>query len=367
MTPIRAFLAATPVVMALTAVGTSGPVARAWWQAPGSVSPSRPAASASDSFAENMQQGESALARRQFLTALDAFTRANVLRDKKSPEAWLGMSRASYGHQVFLEALKSADQALKYAARGSKVEAAVRHQRALALMAFIATADDDRAREAANDFAAAARLDARWTAPSFERGVALLNTYRDVEGVRELKRLVSEDGDPAKREAARRFIADPREARVKFTAADFSLAVDGKTFSRASLANQVVLLDFWGSWCGPCLANTPALVALHKKYASQIVTIGVAYSEDRPDKWQAWIAKNHMDWPQYRDDTGEGDGPVAKAFRVEGVPTYIVIDREGRVRARLDGWEDEGPVALEAAIKRAIAVPVAAKGQRSER
>jgi peroxiredoxin len=311
-----------------------------------------------DVFAVEMRNGEDALGRRQFLSAIDAFKRANAARNKESPEAWLGISRASHGLQVFPEALQSADQALKYVERPSSLEAAVRHQRALTLVRLIDVADDNRAREAEREFAAAVSIDLTLAAPSYERGIALLNAYRDAEGVAELSRYLSRNAAVRDADAVRRLIANPIEARARFAAPDFSLrATNGETFSRASLENRVVLLDFWGSWCRPCRANTPGLVALHRKFAGQIVTIGIGYA-DRESDWRAWIASHRMDWLHYLDSDPDGDdGPVAKAFGISGVPTYIVIDREGRIRARLDGWEGEGPVVLEDAIKRAIARP----------
>jgi thiol-disulfide isomerase/thioredoxin len=279
------------------------------------------------------------------------------------------MSRASYGQQVFPEALTHADEALRHVERGTSIEAAVRRQRALALLAEGSSgksvnpmvADDPRAREAEQEFLRAAALDPRWAAPSYERGVALLTTYRDDDGVRELTRYVSTgNGEASKISLARRLIVAPHEARDRFNAPDFSLtASNGEVYSRTSLRNHVVLLDFWGSWCLPCLANAPDLRRLHQKYGNQMVTIGVGISERDPDIWGATAAKHQLDWPQYRDGEGDESGPVAAAFGVHSAPTYIVLDREGRVRARLHAWGDEGPVALEASIDRAIAIPAA--------
>lgn len=88
--------------------------------------------------------GDVALADGQFMSALEAFARANALRNRTSPEAWLGMARASYGQGVFGESLRSADRALKHATDDPNLEAAIHHQRGLCLSAVATGPDDPR-------------------------------------------------------------------------------------------------------------------------------------------------------------------------------------------------------------------------------
>jgi thiol-disulfide isomerase/thioredoxin len=322
-------------------------------------------ASSSDVFAEAMSQGEAALNGRRFLTALTAFTRANEARGKASPEAWLGMSRASYGMKVFPESLKSADLALKHVGRNTTLEAAVRHQRALALAGSAEYPGEARLDEAEREFAAAAKLDPALSRPSFERGAAHLLAYRETEGVKELTQFVSNGGASAAVDAARRLIAAPWEVRQRFAAPTFSLTTSsGQVLSSANLRGQVVVLDFWGTWCPPCRAATPGLIELNRKYSGQITMIGIGAREESQKVWSDYIAEHKMAWPQYLDSIRSysggppDEGPVSRTFNVSGYPTYIVIDREGAIRSRShDG--PRGKDALEDAIKRAIAVPAA--------
>jgi thiol-disulfide isomerase/thioredoxin len=87
-------------------------------------------------------------------------------------------------------------------------------------------------------------------------------------------------------------IEDPRRARAVF-APDFSFtSKDGEFISSDDLRGKTILLDFWGSWCGPCVKAAPGLVRLHKKFAeAPVVFISVA-ENDRPEAWAAFIEKN---------------------------------------------------------------------------
>ena len=96
-------------------------------------------------------------------------------------------------------------------------------------------------------------------------------------------------------------IDNPRRGRENY-APDYAFAsLAGDYVSSKELIGKTVLLDFWGTWCGPCRAATPDLVRLHKKYRDgPFEMIGI--SSDKPDdkeKWVEYIAKTKMEWPQY--------------------------------------------------------------------
>lgn len=126
--------------------------------------------------------------------------------------------------------------------------------------------------------------------------------------------------------------ATPREP----FAPDFSVVtLDQQHIALDDLNGKVVLIDFWASWCGPCAAATPGLVRIQKKYGERPFTI-VGVSLDREESpWRAYIDKNKMTWPQYWDKGGN----VARLFKIQPIPTYIVLDHEGIVRETREGWE----------------------------
>jgi thiol-disulfide isomerase/thioredoxin len=152
---------------------------------------------------------------------------------------------------------------------------------------------------------------------------------------------------------AKRMIDNPRRAREAF-APDFSLTTRaGEFISSKDLAGRTVLLDFWGTWCGPCRDATPGLVNLYKRLEGpSFELIGIS-SDPASDKqvWMDYIDKNKMLWPQHQDTTRA----VHRAFQIEAFPTYIVVDAEGVIRLRLTGFSPSSTMsALESDIKKSL-------------
>ena len=112
-----------------------------------------------------------------------------------------------------------------------------------------------------------------------------------------------------------------------------------------------MLLDFWGTWCGPCVEAVPDLKQLHKKYANEPSFVFIGISSDRDDEvWREFTEKNKMAWPQYRDK----DGKIMRAFRVGSFPTYVILDHEGIIRHRSVGMTWSRAANLDSEIKKQI-------------
>jgi thiol-disulfide isomerase/thioredoxin len=281
---------------------------------------------------------------------LQSYKKAFTLTGKTSFQACVGMALAYRGlgahknvAEVCLDAMKLTEDARQLAG--------VHNMRGAAFVALAEKPDDKRLQEAEREFLTAIGAHEGLYAAHLNLGVTLLKMNRDEEGVRVLKRYVEIAPKGKEVDNALKMIEEPRRAREAY-APEFSFtSKDGEFVTLEDLRGKTVVLDFWGTWCKPCLMATPDLLKLNRKYAEQgVVFIGVAVN-DQEDAWSAYIAKHNMNWPQFLDKTRK----VALPFAVTSYPTYIVIDGEGIVRARKSGYSPtETPSWLDGEIKRTL-------------
>ena len=109
----------------------------------------------------------------------------------------------------------------------------------------------------------------------------------------------------------------------------------GSQLSLDKLRGQVVMLNFWASWCGPCREEFPLLDQMYKRYRAAGVTIvGVNVEPDSSDA-EGFLAKTPVSFPIAFDR----DSVASKMFRVEAMPSTVLIDRAGVVRWTHKGYK----------------------------
>ena len=150
-------------------------------------------------------------------------------------------------------------------------------------------------------------------------------------------------------------IANPRRAREAY-APDFSIVTLSREFLElADLRGKVVVLDFWGTWCVPCVQAVPWLRGVQKRHAKDaFVLIGISSDNDE-QQLRDFVNKNQMEWREHLDR----DRKLQRTYDVRAWPTYVVIDDEGIVRLRTTGTTLASSARLEDEIRRQLKIAAA--------
>ena len=112
--------------------------------------------------------------------------------------------------------------------------------------------------------------------------------------------------------------------------------LDGRRVASAEWRDKVTLVNFWATWCGPCRAEIPDLIALQEKYRDRLQIIGVSLDEAPPETVRAFVRANHFNYPVVM-----ATREITRAFPgVFALPTTFVVDPQGRVVQKHVGLVD---------------------------
>jgi len=117
--------------------------------------------------------------------------------------------------------------------------------------------------------------------------------------------------------------------------------ISGKSLSLNDVKGKIVVVDFWATWCNPCLMSIPELVDLQEKYKSQgLVIVGINVEDDKLTKGEliAFKEKMRINYPILRANNKVYDDYFGRTSGFS-IPTLFVIDREGKVKDRFVGFK----------------------------
>ncbi len=122
----------------------------------------------------------------------------------------------------------------------------------------------------------------------------------------------------------------PVELKLDSLVPDFTLNdPGGRAVSLSDFRGKVVLLDFWATWCAPCVDAVPELQDLSRRYKNKDLVI-LSVSLDRSTTaWKLFIQHNAMEWVHVFDDGGSGSPSLR--YGIDAIPTALLIDREGKL------------------------------------
>jgi tetratricopeptide (TPR) repeat protein len=283
----------------------------------------------SGAYDDEFEKARQLLQRHDYFAALTGFQRANQLAGGKSAESFLGMAQAMQGMKVYKNALDACQSAIDLAQDNPRLLA-----RAHKLKGQVFSATGElRGAEAEFRAALAADPDSKVADLHYELGVVLMTEHRNEEGIAELKKELELRPNGTTADEARALITNPRHGSEKY-APEFSfVSSKGERVSLGTLRGKIVLLDFWASWCGPCVRALPSVRKVQHDHANDpFVVVGI--SADLQERaWRTFTGTSRMVWPQYWDH----DHQLRTLFGVQAIPTYVLIDAEGIERLRVAG------------------------------
>ncbi|HEV2845373.1 MAG TPA: redoxin domain-containing protein [Thermoanaerobaculia bacterium] len=284
--------------------------------------------------------------------AVKVFKEADKLAKGACLECRIGLARTFNKLGAHKEVLKNVDAALKMTSDKGQL-ARLYNEQGIALMAM-ADKDQKQLEQAEKAFRQVLELtEGASNVARFNLGYTLLRLSKDAEGVALLKEYLAKDPAAESAEEAKYLIENPVRARKRLIP-DFQLVtLEGEYLTSEDLRGKVVLLDFWGTWCAPCVAALPNLRILSKSMADDPFVLVSISSDSDQAMLREFVAKNKMTWPQVWDE----QQVLIRKLQIHSYPTYVLIDPAGSIihaaRGAGGGVEEQLRQKIHAAVRAA--------------
>lgn len=134
-------------------------------------------------------------------------------------------------------------------------------------------------------------------------------------------------------------------------APDFTLKnTQGENLNLAEQRGQIIVINFWASWCGPCRKEMPILQTLHNKYSSLGAAVWGVNVEQENQAGKDFLADLQLDFPLFFDNSNT----ITAKYQIEAMPTTVIVDRNGKVRHVFKGYKEGYEKKYAKAIKQLI-------------
>jgi len=301
-----------------------------------------------------VNEGKRMAARHEYIFAIDAYRKANKIAGGKDEASLDEIYRMQMAIGSYKDAIKTRTKLLTLAADG-RARSIAEVDKGMALISQAGDKGKPELLQAAHtSFAAAASDYPKNPTAHFYDGKVLARLKQTEAAREQFKECLSclSPKDPSY-VRAQHFADNPELSLAKMAPSFTVTALDGQKFALDEMGGKVVLIDFWATWCGPCNRELPHLKKIAKEFANEpFVIISVSWDSDET-KWKEFIAKNEMNWVQYRD----ANHSLSTAFGINAIPHYFTIDSDGALTAEMLGEDSD----VEGKLKKLIAKARAAR------